>query len=342
MDLEKRKELVLRNTEEVVTEEELEKILEKKENPSCYVGYETSGPIHLGTWLSIRTLLDMQKAGFDVKVLFADLHTYLNRKGEMEWIEDMIEYWKATFQALGLEADFIKGTEFQEDKEYFHDLLQMSLNTTINRGTRSMQEVARGDRDSRAISQIMYPLMQALDIEYLDLDVAVGGIEQRKIHMLARETLPKIGYDKPCCLHHPLVVSLTGGDKMSSSKPKTMFPLHASEDTIRDRINGAYCPQGEVEGNPVLQIAKFHIFGADEKLVIERPEKYGGDITFDEYRGLEEKYSSGELHPADLKSGVAEHVVERLEPVRERFKKEPELLEPLEELGHEKPDYIED
>lgn len=339
MDVEERKELVLRNTVEIVEEEELDDVLQKDE-PVCYVGYETSGPIHLGTWLSLRKLLDMQKAGFHVKVLFADLHTYLNKKGEEDWIAAMTDYWQATFEAAGLDAEFVRGREFQEDTAYFHDLLQMSLNTTINRGVRSMQEVARGDSESQSISQIIYPLMQALDIEYLDVDVAIGGIEQRKIHMLAREVMPKVGYAKPTCLHHPLVVSLTGGDKMSSSKPKTMFPLHASPDTIRERVNDAYCPQGEVEDNPVLQIAEFHVFGADDTLTIERPEKYGGNVTYETYADLKNDFGSGDLHPMDLKTAVAEHVVDKLEPVRERFKEEPGLLEPLEDVGHEKPDYV--
>lgn len=340
MDTQDRKELVLRNTTEIITEEELDDALEK-DSPTTYIGYETSGPLHLGHWLSIRKALDMQKAGFNVKILFADLHTYLNKKGEEEWIQSMTEYWQATFEACGLEAEFIRGREFEEDTEYFHDILELSKETTINRGTRSMQEVARGDRDSQSISQIVYPLMQALDIEYLDVDVAIGGIEQRKIHMLAREALPKIGYRKPTCLHHPLVVSLTGGDKMSSSKPETMFPLHASEDTIKERIKDAYCPQGETEDNPIIQVARFHIFGDDEKLDIERPEEYGGDLTYDSLEGLKEDFESGELHPQDLKNAVADHIAEKLKPVRERFKENPELLNCLEEIGHEKPDYIE-
>jgi tyrosyl-tRNA synthetase len=341
MNKEERKELVLRNTTEIIQEEELDEILEEKESPVTYIGYETSGPLHLGHWLSIRKALDMQKAGFDVKILFADLHTYLNKKGEEEWIQAMTEYWQATFEACGLDADFIRGREFQEGTDYFHDVLELSLNTTINRGTRSMQEVARGERDSQSISQIVYPLMQALDIEYLDVDVAIGGIEQRKIHMLAREVLPKIGYEKPACLHHPLVVSLTGGDKMSSSKPETMFPLHASEETIKDRIRDAYCPQGEVEENPVIQVARFHIFGDDEELEIERPEEYGGDLTYTDLEELKDDFESEDLHPQDLKNAVAQHIADKLEPVRERFKQEPELLDCLEEIGHEKPDYIE-
>jgi len=66
---------------------------------------------------------------------------------------------------------------------------------------------------------------------------------------------------------------------MSSSKPETMFPLHASEETIKERIKDAYCPQGEVEENPIIQVGRFHIFGDDDRLQIERPDEYGGDIS---------------------------------------------------------------
>ncbi len=339
MEKSERKELVLRNTTEIVTEEELDEVLEKDE-PTTYVGYETSGPVHLGHWASIRKLSDLQKAGFEVKVLFADLHTYLNKKGSEEWIQSMTEYWEATFEACGLDAEFVRGREFQEKTEYFHDTLEMSKNTTINRGQRSMAEVASGEEDKQSISQIVYPLMQALDIEYLDVDLAMGATDQRKIHMLARENLPKIGYDKPACVHHPLVVSLQGTEKMSSSKPNTMFPLHASKETVEDRIKDAYCPQGEVEDNPIIQICQFHVFGDDEDLLIERPEEYGGNMEYTCFKDLVEDFESGELHPQDLKNSVAKHIAEKLEPVRERFRENPELLEPLEEIGHEKPDYL--
>ncbi len=322
-----------------MTEEELNEVLEK-DTPRCYVGYETSGPAHLGHWISVRKLLDLQKAGFQPVVLWADLHTYLNKKGEEGWIESMIDYWQATFEALGLEAEYTKGRYFEEKTEYFHDVLQMAKETTINRGTRAMSEVAR-DADNPYISQIIYPLMQALDIEYLDLDLAVAGIDQRKIHMLAREKLPKLGYRKPTCLHWPMLAALSDtGEKMSSSKKETMFPLHAEPSHIRDVIENGYCPAGQVEDNPVLQIAKFFVFGADRTLEIERDEEYGGDVEYSSYESLAEDFESGELHPLDLKQAVADEVIGRLQPVRERFKEEPELLDPLEEIGHEKPGYI--
>ncbi|MFB6208773.1 MAG: tyrosine--tRNA ligase [Candidatus Nanohaloarchaea archaeon] len=339
MDRENRKEFVLRNTAEFVKEEELDEVLDKDE-PRAYVGYETSGPAHLGHWISVRKMLDLQKAGFQPVILWADLHTYLNKKGEEEWIEDMMEYWQATFEALGLEAEYTKGRSFEEKTEYFHDVLEMAKETTINRGTRSMSEVARDD-ENPYISQIIYPLMQCLDIEYLDLDLAVAGIDQRKIHMLAREKLPKLGYRKPTCLHWPMLASLSGtGDKMSSSKKDTMFPLHADPDHIREIIEEGYCPQGEVEDNPIIEIAKYFIFGADRELKIERKEEYGGDIHYEDFEAMAEDFESGDLHPLDLKEAVADEVVERFEPVRQRFREEPELLDPLEEIGHERPGYL--
>ncbi len=340
MDLEKRKEIVLRNTEEIIEEDELEEILEKKDEPRAYVGYETSGPVHLGHWISVRKMLDIQKAGFQPVILWADLHTYLNKKGEEDWIQDMTDYWQATFEALGLEAEYTHGRSFQEKTEYFHDLLELSKETTINRGTRAMQHDLR-DKDDAYVSQIIYPLMQALDIVYLDLDLAVAGIDQRKIHMLAREKLENLGYDKPTCLHWPLLTSLGGsGDKMSSSKKNTMFPLHADPSRIQETIQDAYCPQGQVEDNPVLEIAKFFIFGADEDLLIERKDEHGGDVHYGEFEDLEQDFKREDLHPLDLKDAVAEEVTQRFKPVRDRFRENPELLEPLEEIGHEKPDYL--
>ncbi|MFB6204900.1 MAG: tyrosine--tRNA ligase, partial [Candidatus Nanohaloarchaea archaeon] len=305
-----------------------------------YVGYETSGPAHLGHWISVRKLLDVQKAGFQPVVMWADLHTFLNKKGSEEWIQRMTEYWQATFEALGLDAEYVHGRDFEEQTEYFHDVLRMASETTIPRGERAMGEVA-SDQENPYISQVVYPLMQALDIVYLDLDMAIGGIDQRKIHMLAREKLPKLGYDKPTCLHYPMLPSLSGtGEKMSSSKKNTMFPLHAGPERIRNTVQDAYCPEGETEENPVTEIARFFIFGADRELEIERPEKYGGDVEYASYEELAKDFESGDLHPQDLKNAVAEEIVERLEPVRESFKEEPELLDPLVETGHEKPDYL--
>jgi tyrosyl-tRNA synthetase len=61
-------------------------------------------------------------------------------------------------------------------------------------------------------------------------------------------------------------------------------------------------------------------------LEIERPAKYGGNTEFEKYEDVRNAYSKGELHPQDLKNGVAKSLSNRLEGVRLELKKDPELL----------------
>lgn len=69
------------------------------------------------------------------------------------------------------------------------------------------------------MSNLLYPILQALDEEYLDVDVQFGGVDQRKIFMFARENLPRIGYRKRAHLMNPLIPGLGETGKMSSSEP---------------------------------------------------------------------------------------------------------------------------
>jgi len=313
-------DLIRRNTEEIITGEELASLLKEKKSITTYCGYEVSGPVHIGTLVAINKQIDFQEAGLKVKVLLADLHTYLNRKGDEKFIEKMIEYWKNSFVALGLKkAEFVVGTEFQFGKGYVHDVLSLGLNSTLKRTMRSMQEIARNAEHAR-VSQAIYPLMQIADIKALDVDVAHGGMEQRKIHMLGRELLPEIGYEKPICIHTPLLCSLQGPEtKMSSSKPETMIKVEEAPEKIREKISKAYCPP-EKGSNPILQICELILFPKLGKIEIKRPEKFGGDIEFNSYSELEKAYLNKKLHAADLKNSVAENLIEMLEPVREKVR----------------------
>jgi len=325
------KDLILRNVIEVIEEKELDDLIEKGKG-SVYCGYETSGAVHIGTMVTVQKLEEFQKAGLDVIVLFADLHTLLNRKGDEEWINRMVDYWKHCFIALGLDPKktrFVKGSEFQLKPEYMHDLLAMGTNITVSRATRSMQSVAR-DLEHAHVSQIMYPIMQAADVKHLGVDICYGGIEQRKIHMLAREELEKIDYKKPICIHTPLIVSLGGPEsKMSSSIPESIISVHEDAKSIQNKVNKAYCPAGDAENNPILDVFKFFIFAKNDKVVLERPEKFGGNLEFNSYEELEKAFKEG-LHPMDLKSACAKYLIEYLKPVREYFEKKPEVLKVLE------------
>jgi tyrosyl-tRNA synthetase len=310
-----------RNVEEIITEKELEELLASKSErpPRAYVGIEPSGSIHSGHWPILNTLRELQRIGVHVIVLLADMHAYLNEKGSLEQIRETAEYNKRCFEAVGLsdETEFIYGSSYQMDEEYMMNVLRLATITTEKRARRSMDEVSRSKED-RKVSQAIYPLMQAVDIAYLDIDVAVGGIDQRKIHMLARDNLPKLGFKAPICIHTPLIIGFNG-EKMSSSK-KNYIALDDPEERVNNQINNSFCPPKIAENNPILQIDKYTIFPITGEMTIERNEKYGGNVSYASYEELERDYVEGVLHPSDLKNNTSRCLNELLEPIRKKLK----------------------
>lgn len=318
----KKLELIKRNTIEIVNEDIILDLIKKKKKPVIYCGYETSGDIHLGHLVSMTKLLDLQKAGFQVKVLFADWHTWLNQKGDWDFIEGQLKKWEKGFKASGLsKAEFVKGTKTQRNLKYIDDVLRLSVKNTLKRGLRSMQTVAR-DIEHAKISQVLYPLMQICDFKYLKVDGALGGIEQRKIHMLALECLKDIDYKTPFLIHHELIPSLQGPKhgKMSSSVKESMISIADSDAEIKAKVNKAYCPEGVIKENPVLGIIKLIIFPRYESFVIKRPEKFGGNAVFSDYKGLEKEFSKKKVHPLDLKNACSKYLCEILGEIRKNYK----------------------
>lgn len=316
MDKEAKVEIVKKGTLEVINTEELEKKLEK-ETPIAYTGYEPSGKIHLGHAITIMKLKQLQELGFKIKILLADYHAYLNGKGTIEEIEEMAEYNKKCFLAFGLSSDnteFILGSSFQTTHDYVDDLYKLANLTTLSRAKRSMDQVSRSSQSPK-VANAIYPLMQVIDMIFLDVDVALGGMEQRKIQMLARENLPKLDFESPVCLHTPLLHGLDGDEKMSSSKGN-LIAIDDTEEEIAKKINKSYCPMKEVEGNPIIEIANHFIFSNQDKILIERDEKFGGNLNLSESELLD-MYVKGDLHPVDLKNAVAKFMIDYLKPVRE-------------------------
>ena len=310
-----RYELITRNTQEIVTIEDLNELLASEKTPTAYAGYEPSGKIHLGHVLTVNKLIDLQNSGFDITVLLADLHAYLNEKGTLEEVRELAEYNKRCFIALGLDkAKFVFGSDFQLNHDYTMNVLRVAQHTTLNRARRSMSEIAR-NTEHPMVSQMIYPIMQAVDIMSLGIDAAVGGIDQRKIHMLAREELSTIGYRAPVCIHTPILLGLDG-EKMSSSKDN-YISVDDDEKTVEKKIGKAFCPKGVADENPVIELFRYHIFPRFSEIEVKRPQKFGGDLCYGTYMELAEDFAKEKLHPMDLKKAASEYINLLLDPVRE-------------------------
>ena len=313
MDLPKKLGLIKRNAEEVLGEEKLRACLKKKQ-PIVYCGYEPSGDLHIGHFVTILKLKDFEDAGFKVKILLADWHAWLNKKGTWKEIKEQAKKWEKAFKKIGLKnPEIIIGTSFQTRTDYIHDVFELASNSTLNRGLRAMQGVAR-DVEHAKVTQIIYPFMQVADMKALNVDAVVAGTEQRKIHMIAVESLKDIDYKVPAFVHTSLISSLKGKGKMSSSDGEGIISVKNSSGEIKNKIAKAFCP--EAQANPVLEITKILIFPVFEKMNIKRDKKFGGDISYSSYQDLEKDFFAKKLHPADLKKVVGEKLAEMFAKIR--------------------------
>ena len=315
MDIEKRFELIKRNTEEIVTEKELRNLLAKNKIPSVYLGTAITGRPHVGYYVWVLKLADFLKAGFKVKVLLADLHGALDNC-PWEVLEKRYKYYEKVislmFESIGVDLknlEFVKGSTFELDQKYFFDVLKMSTFATEHDCMKAASEVVKFG-DNPKLAGVIYPIMQALDEEYLGVDVQYGGIDQRKIFMFARENLPKMGYKPRVEVMTSLIPGLVG-KKMSASDEKSKIDLLDDEETVKKKLNNAECVAGEVD-NGILALLK-HIFMVTKqdngrKFVIERPEKYGGNLEYGSYEKIEKDFRDKKLHPFDLKNSTAEEV----------------------------------
>jgi len=318
MNVQKKFDLIKRNTVEIIGEENIRGFMKKG---VAYCGYECSGEIHLGHMVTILKLSDLQKAGIKVKVLLADWHTWLNKKGDWSFVNKQLKQWEKGFKSLGLKAEIVKGTSYQTKKDYVEDILKLSLNITVNRGVRAMQQVAR-DIENAKISQIIYPLMQVVDVKFLKTNFVVSGSDQRKVYMLGVDEGKEIGLQKAVYLSTPLIPGLRGpGTKMSSSVKESFISIRDTKKEIERKVNKAYCPPKGIQDNPILAITKLIIFPMfGEFRVIVSPGISGDYKTFKNYEEFETIYERGYIWPSDLKKVVAEYLEKMIEPIRKNWK----------------------
>jgi tyrosyl-tRNA synthetase len=108
---------------------------------------------------------------------------------------------------------------------------------------------------------------------------------------------------------------------MSSSEEDSKIDLLDTPAAVKKKIKGAFCEPGNVENNGLLAFAKHVLIPMNKsgRMVIERPEKWGGNMEFNSYEALEEAFRTEQLHPGDLKGGVEKMINDLLEPIRKDF-----------------------
>jgi tyrosyl-tRNA synthetase len=160
--------------------------------------------------------------------------------------------------------------------------------------------------------------------------------------MLVREVFPKLGWKVPTSVHHHLLPGLsepistsattittsTESDdgtldddhkifsKMSKSNPSSSILIHDNSEEIFKKIKKAYCPAKISTSNPVLEIINYVIFHQFDEFVLERPQKYGGNISYFSYDEVKNDYEQDKIHPMDLKAATSRYLDKIISPIR--------------------------
>ncbi len=331
MDVAQKVELMSRPpTEEIVTKEDLTTLFETNSKPRHYIGLELSGFLHLGSLISTGFKInDFLKAGVQCNVFLADWHTLINDKlgGNWDTISKVSNYYEKAFKTVCPGVQIIRGTSlYDSHKEYWKDLIQFTKHMSLARTMRTLTIMGRSENEEKIdLSKLLYPPMQAVDIHTIDVDIAHAGMDQRKIHMLVREIFPKMKWKVPVAVHHSLLPGLAEpalnddmGTKMSKSQPGSGIFIHDSDSEINSKIKKGWCEQGN-PNNPILQMARHIIFHEFSEVTVERPEKFGGNVTYTNYQELETAFTGGKLHPSDLKQMVANHMIKIIGPIRDKL-----------------------
>lgn len=342
MDIATRMQLIERPpTEEVITHEDLQELLETNTKPNHYIGYEISGLLHLGSLvlpgLKIKDFID---AGCRSTVFLADWHSWINKKfgGDLEAIKAAAKYYKEAFRLVSPDIRVVLGSELYKSKpDFWADVIKVAERTTMQRIMRTLTIMGRKESETLTAAQLFYPAMQAADMKALDVDIAHAGMDQRKVHMLARDVFPKLGWETPVAVHHRLLpgllkpqrqgfeedsaLDLAISAKMSKSKPWTCIFIHDGKDVIAHKMAEAWCPPKQVENNGILEMAKYLVFRIFDETEVKRERRFGGDVTYHDYQELEKAYRMGALHPSDLKKAMVGYLDKIVAPYRKHFEK---------------------
>lgn len=345
--------------EEIIGGEDLKKLLESGQELIAYDGFEPSGQIHIAQGL-VRAINvnKMIRAGVKFRMWVADWHAMANNKmgGDLEKIKTVGRYFIEVWRASGMDlshVEFMWASDMAKNPDYWKLVLQVGKSNALKRFVRTAEMMGREESLEKLTgAHIIYSCMQVADIFMLKANITQLGMDQRKVNMLAREVGPLLGFWKPVVVSHHMLRGLgkpalqTQGEpkdalqrtielKMSKSKPDTAVFMTDTLEDITRKINKAYCLEGDIKENPILEYCNYIIFESFDRLKINsfdvvRPEKWGGNLSFKTYAELSDAFEKKLLHPMDLKASVVKYLDQLLQPVRKHFEENEEAKKLLE------------
>lgn len=223
------KRIIKRGVSEIIVESEFLELLESGKPLRLKMGFDPSAPdLHLGHAVGLRKLRQLQELGHKVIVIVGDWTAQIGDPSGQSVTRPMLTQAQVMENAETYLAQFFKivdreATEIRLQSDWFgpftlSDVIKLTSRFTV------AQFLAREDFSKRyktnqpiAITEFLYPLLQAYDSCAIESDVEFGGTDQRFNLLIGRDLQQMLGQRPQQCFLMPLLVGTDGVQKMSKS-----------------------------------------------------------------------------------------------------------------------------
>jgi tyrosyl-tRNA synthetase len=291
--------LLNRGVAEVIVREDLRKKLDGDKPLRVKLGVDPTRPdIHLGHVVCFRKLREFQQLGHIVVIIIGDWTARIGDPSgrsvqrqmmtEEEVRDNAQTYLDQLFKVVDVgRAEIVRQSEWFADFT-LADVIRLTSKYTV------AQMLTREDFHSRyeagspiAITEMLYPLLQAYDSVAIRADVEMGGTDQTFNLLVGRDIQRESGQEPQNIFTVPILVGTDGHQKMSKSLDNYIAVNESPEQMY-----------GKIMSIPDHPIAEYY------RLLT--------DVPYGVIDGMLAGMESGELNPRDVKAKLARLIISDL------------------------------
>ena len=221
--------VITRGVSEIISRDEFIRMLQSGKKLRLKMGFDPSRPdIHLGHVVGLRKLRQLQDLGHHVVLIVGDWTAQIGDPSGQSATRTMLTHEQVLENAESYLRQFFKvvdkdRAEVIYQSEWFGkfglaNVLELTGRFTVAQFLQRADFAARfADQKPIAITELLYPLLQAYDSVAIEADVEFGGTDQMFNLLVGRELQGMMGQTPQQCFLMPILVGTDGVQKMSKS-----------------------------------------------------------------------------------------------------------------------------
>ena len=221
--------IVNRGVSDIISREEFVRLLQSGRPLRLKMGFDPSRPdIHLGHVVGLRKLRQLQDLGHQVTLIVGDWTAQIGDPSGQSATRPMLTHEQVMENAQSYLRQFFKvvdkdRTQVVEQSEWFGkftlaDVIGLTGRFTVAQFLQRADFALRfAEQRPIAITELLYPLLQAYDSVAIESDVEFGGTDQMFNLLVGRELQAMVGQTPQQCFMMPILPGTDGVQKMSKS-----------------------------------------------------------------------------------------------------------------------------